>query len=233
VSAAVNVMSAGAARGLVEVIQQGYERDAGVALAVTYGAVGTIRELLVSGAPCDVVVLTPAILGPLERDGRIDARTRAPLGKVHTGIAVKDGASVPAIGDAAALREALLAAQALYVHDPERATAGIHCVAMLKRLGIAGEMAARLRPFAHGAAAMQALARSTERNAIGCTQVTEIRYTSGVVLVGTLPAPFELATLYEAATAAGASDAARAFATFLTGPGTRALRQSGGFDVSA
>jgi len=229
----LHVMSAGAARGLVETLAPTFERDAGIRLHATFGAVGTIRELLASGAPCDALILTPAVLDPLIRDGRVDASTQAPLGLVHTGIAVKQGAHAPAIDDAAALRAALVAASELFVPDPERATAGIHCVAMLKRLGIAGEMASRLRSCPHGAAAMQALARARESNAIGCTQVTEIIHTPGVTLVGTLPAPFELSTLYLVAVMADARSAAQAreFATLVGGATSRALRVEGGFDT--
>jgi molybdate transport system substrate-binding protein len=229
----LHLMSAGAARGLVETLAPTFEREAGVRLHATFGAVGTIRELLATGAPCDAVILTPAVLDPLIRDGRIDASTQAPLGLVHTGIAVKQGAREPAIDDAPALREAFVGASELFVPDPERATAGIHCVAMLKRLGIAGEMASRLRACPHGAAAMQALARARDSNAIGCTQVTEIIYTPGVTLVGMLPAPFELSTLYLVAVAADAGNAAvaRDFAALVGGARTRALRTDGGFDT--
>jgi molybdate transport system substrate-binding protein len=229
----VHVMSAGAARGLVEAIKSSFEHDAGARLSATFGSVGTIRELLATDVRCDVVILTAAALEPLARDGRIDATSLGLLGNVHTGIAVKKGARAPAIGDAAALREAFLGAPALFIPDPERATAGIHCVAMLKRLGIAGEMASRLRSYPHGAAAMQALARSTDDGAIGCTQVTEIKYTPGVALVGTLPPPFELRTPYAVAvtTRARHTDHARAFAARLSGDKTAALRAEGGFDI--
>jgi molybdate transport system substrate-binding protein len=229
----LHVMSAGAARGLVESLKPSFERETGARLHATFGAVGTIRELLATDAPCDVVILTAAVLDPLVRDGRIDAKTRVPLGLVHTGIAVKEGARAPSIGDAAALRDALLAASELYVPDPERATAGIHTVAMLKRLGIAGDMASRLRAYPHGAAAMQGLARSRDETALGCTQVTEIKYTPGVTLVGMLPAPFELSTLYSVAVALGARNARRAreFAALLGGAATQPLRAEGGFET--
>jgi molybdate transport system substrate-binding protein len=230
----LHVMSAGAARGLVGSVKASYEREASVNLTVTFGTVGTIRELLATDAPCDVLILTPAVLEPLATARRIDPATRAPLGLVHTGIAVRQGAHAPAIDDAASLRDAMLAASALFVPDPERATAGIHCVAVLKRMGIAGEMARRLRPYAHGVAAMEALAQSRAEGALGCTQVTEIEYTQGVTLVGTLPPPFELSTLYSVAVTTNAlePERARAFAAFLAGPKTHAIRRERGFDVS-
>ena len=66
-------------------------------------------------------------------------------------------------------------------------------------------MAARLRMFANGATAMRELAGADD-GAIGCTQATEIRYTPGLALVGALPPPFALATVYGAAIGRGARD---------------------------
>ena len=69
---------------------------------------------------------------------------------------------------------------------------------------------------------------------MGCTQVTEIEYTPGVTLVGELPAPFELATVYSVALATQAADAALAqrFVERVCGPDALELRRAGGFVVT-
>jgi molybdate transport system substrate-binding protein len=130
------------------------------------------------------------------------------------------------------LKQALLAASALHLPDPEPATAGIHCVDVLRRLAILPEMQPRLRPFPNGATAMAELARSGDRAALGCTQVTEILYTEGVDLVGLLPAGFGLSTEYTAAVAtrARAPALARSFVRRLAGAATAATRRNGGFE---
>jgi molybdate transport system substrate-binding protein len=68
---------------------------------------------------------------------------------------------------------------------------------------------------------------------VGCTQVTEIRYTEGVMLVGPLPLEFDLATTYSVALATSARfpDAARTLADLLTGENSLELRRKGGFDA--
>jgi molybdate transport system substrate-binding protein len=103
---------------------------------------------------------------------------------------------------------------------------------VLDALGIAAEVAARLRPFPNGAAAMQALARAPDARPIGCTQVTEILNTPGVALVGPLPIEFELATVYTAGvcTRAALPDQARDFAALLGSPAARAVREQAGFE---
>jgi molybdate transport system substrate-binding protein len=143
---------------------------------------------------------------------------------------------LPAIDSADALRSTLLAASALYLPDATRSTAGAHVVAVLDRLGIGDAIAPRLRMHANGATAMAALAAAADRSAIGCTQATEIRYTPGLDLVGPLPEPCALATVYSAAVATATRNAAaaRALVALLTGPASAALRSAGGFDpVSA
>ena len=228
----LRLLSAGAAKGVAEALQDAYFAVSGCAIAATFGAVGAIREALDDGAPCDVIVLSAAMIDALADEGRVIGGTVRALGRVPTAIAVRAGEPLPAIGDAAALRASLLAAGNIFVPDPERATAGIHFAKVLRALGIYDSVAAALRPFPNGAIAMRALAASTEHGNIGCTQATEIRYTSGVSLAGPLPPQFALATLYAAAVMRDARDpdAARRWVEMLTGPESRELRVAGGFE---
>jgi molybdate transport system substrate-binding protein len=151
---------------------------------------------------------------------------------VHTGIAVRDGERSPTIADGAALRATLLAAAGIYFPDPVLATAGIHFAKVLRELGIDEALAERLYPFPNGAAAMGALARSTVPGELGCTQITEIKSTPGVVLAGPLPAGFELATIYTVAlcTRAREPELALRFVRWLSGSSTLSRRQAAGFD---
>jgi molybdate transport system substrate-binding protein len=228
----LELLSAGAAKGVVEALEPAFVPEFGVTLHATFGAVGAMREAFDRGVSSDVIVLTAAMIGALADDGRVRRDTIAALGRVRTGIAVADGEPLPAIADAALLRASLRAASAIYFPDPERATAGIHFVKVLRTLGVYDEIAARLRPHPNGAAAMRTLADAHPAGALGCTQVTEILYTPGVTLVGALSAEFELATVYAAAVArdARSPDEARRFVEWLTGPRSLALRRAGGFE---
>jgi len=114
-------------------------------------------------------------------------------------LAVRAGDSLAEVHDAAGLRAAWLAADAIFVPDTQASTAGIHVAKVLQRLGIADAVAARLRVFPNGATAMRHLAESDAVRPIGCTQSTEIISTSGVRLSGSLPPGCELATIYTAA----------------------------------
>jgi molybdate transport system substrate-binding protein len=231
----LNLLSAGAAKGLVEAMQAPFHAETGAGISGTFGAVGTIREQFLASIQCDVVILTEAILADLAQSGEVVRATIAPLGRVLTGIAVRSGQPCPPIADRAALRETLAAATALYCPDPERATAGIHFVKVLRELDLWRDVAPRLRSYPSGAVAMGELARTQEPGLVGCTQVTEILYTPGVVLVGSLPAEFELATLYSAAVSSRARhpQLARRLVEMLAGPTAARLRAAGGFSPAA
>jgi molybdate transport system substrate-binding protein len=232
---ALHVLSAGAANGLVLALEREFTSAESVAMEHSFGAVGVIRERLDAGAPCDVLILTLPMLNALADAGRVQRESIEPLGRVRTGIAVRKGQPWPAIGTREALAASFAASDELYLPDPERATAGIHCVNVLKALDLLSSMAARLRPYANGAAAMAALAASATTRPIGCTQVTEIRYTPGVELVGVLPHQFELATIYAVAITAATRmpQIAQRFASLLASDSTRALRVAGGFEEMA
>jgi molybdate transport system substrate-binding protein len=228
----LRILSAGAAQGVVEAIRTPFRAASGAGIDATFGAVGALAEKLRAGERCDVVILTAAMIADLERAAQVLPGTSAPLGRVRTGVAVRTGDALPHIAARAQLAAALRAAPAVYVPDTLRSTAGIHIADVLRRLGLADELAPRLSIHPNGASAMRALAAATVRGAIGCTQITEIRYTPGIMLVGPLPAEFELATVYSVAVSAAARHPAlaRQFAEMIAGLAHRSLREKAGFE---
>jgi molybdate transport system substrate-binding protein len=229
----LHVISGGAAQGLVGQSQAGFETAQGVRLEGSFGAVGMMRDKLLAGAPCDVVILTQALIEELEASGKVVKDSARPLGVVRTGVAVKAGTALPDVGSAAALAALLRRSSGIYFPDPVKATAGIHFMKVLKTLGLHEELAKQLRPFPNGATAMREMAAAQAGDLVGCTQVTEILYTPGVVLAGALPTEFELATVYTAAVCTGAEHAAAAeeLVRLLSGEAAQALRNAGGFEL--
>lgn len=229
----IHLLSGGAAFGLVSRLQERYALESGCAVEGRYSAVGAMREQLLAGAPCDVLILTAALIAELQASGHVALGSARALGKVRTGVAVQQGDASPALDTPEQLKAALLNASAIYFPDPIQATAGIHFMAVLQRLGIDGPLAPRLRPFPNGASAMAEMARSGERGAIGCTQITEILSIPGVRLAAALPKTFELATVYTAAVAARAQNpqAAQALVALLAGAEAASLRRECGFET--
>jgi molybdate transport system substrate-binding protein len=230
----LQLLSGGAAQGLVTALGGQFKSETGCDIAGTFGAVGAMRDKLLAGAPADLIILTSALIAELAGGGHVVPGSAVDVGVVRTGLAVRAGEPEPAIGDPADLRRALLAADAIYFPDPKLATAGIHFAKVLGALGIAGEVASRLKPFPNGQAAMGAMAAAGGRP-IGCTQFTEILNTPGVTPVGPLPREFELATVYTAGVCKRAvmPDLAGRLAALLGDDRTRNLRQRLGFEPLA
>lgn len=228
----LHLLSGGAAKGLVSAVQDRFAKQSGIAIEGRFDAVGKMKDQLLAGVPCDVVILTSALITQLTESCDVTSGSARPLGLVKTGIAVKDGATIPPLATVAQFRQALLAAGAIYFPDPEKATAGIHFMKVMRLLGVDTEMAGRLHPYPNGAAAMEALAQSSEPNAIGCTQATEIIVAPGVRLAASLPPEFELATVYTAAVSSRATQprAAAALIELLTSEEAAGLRSAGGFE---
>lgn len=228
----LHILSGGAAQGLVKQLRGTFYKETGRAIDGTFGAVGLMREKLLAGAPCDVLILTEALIAQLTASGHAVPGSARALGAVKTAVAVKTGQPHPEVNTPEALKAALLAAKGIYFPDPLKATAGIHFMNVLKKLGIDAELAPRLHVFPNGAAAMGAMAQAAEAGLIGCTQVTEIMYTPGVELVAKLPKEFELATLYVGAVAVKAEQpqAATLLIDMLASEDNKELRRAGGFE---
>ena len=87
----LHLLSAGAAQGLVEALAPQFLAQTGIALRSTFGAVGAIREKLLAGDRCDALILTEAMIDQLVATGHVVAGTQAALGRVRTGIGVRNG----------------------------------------------------------------------------------------------------------------------------------------------
>lgn len=231
----LHILSGGAAQGLVRKLQPAFEREHGCRIAGTFGAVGAMQDQLLAGAPCDLVILSEALIAQLAGRGEVVGATARPLGVVHTGIALPADAPEAEIASPAALKALLEQASAIHMPDPAKATAGIHFMKVLNALGVAAGAAAKLRSFPNGTTAMAELARAPQPGAVGCTQVTEILATPGVRLAGLLPRPHGLATTYTAAVCSRAEEAALAVHLIgaLTAAEAASVRRGCGFDAAA
>jgi molybdate transport system substrate-binding protein len=227
----LNILSGGAAQGLVKSLAPAFKAKTGLDIDGEFGAVGAMADKLRSGRPADIIILTEALVGTLASERLVAPSSVRNIGVVETALAVRAGDPLASAPDQAALRKALLAADAIYVPDTKTSTAGAHVAKVLTLLGILGEVESRLKIYPNGVTAMRQLAESPERHPIGCTQATEIISTSGAALSGALPPGCDLATMYTAAVAAGASrpQAARILIDLLTTADHGRLRASAGF----
>jgi len=75
-----------------------------------------MKQKLLDGAPCDVVILTAALIEQLAASGHVLAGSARHLGSVKTGVAVKSGTPWPQVETAEQLKAAMLALTGIYFY---------------------------------------------------------------------------------------------------------------------
>jgi molybdate transport system substrate-binding protein len=227
----LNILSGGAAHGLVASLAAEFKAKTGFDIKGEFGAVGGMADKLRKGVAADLIILTAALLKTLADEKLIVPSSIRDVGVVETALAVRSSDPQVTAPDAGALRAAFLAADAIFVPDTKASTAGIHVAKVLAQLGIADEVALRLKIYPNGATAMGELAASSAKRPIGCTQSTEIIATKGVQLSGVLPKGCDLATTYTAGITTNAAHAreAQALIDLLTSAQAHEARVRAGF----
>jgi molybdate transport system substrate-binding protein len=227
----LNILSGGAAHGLVADLAPAFKARTGFAIKGEFGAVGGMADKLRNGVATDIIILTSALVAKLAGEKLVVPSSIRDVGLVETALAARSADPIVSAKNADELRAAFLAADAIFVPDTRASTAGIHVAKVLAQLGIADEVSARLKVYPNGATAMRELAASSAARPLGCTQSTEIIATKGVTLSGALPKGSELATMYTAGIATRAAHAgeAEALIELLTGTEAREARARAGF----
>lgn len=226
----IKVLSAGAVRRALAELSEAYRGPGGEAVEVAFHTAPQIRELLAEGTgDLDVIVGPVSLLDHLEERGLIDAVTRVELGGVKAAIALPTDAPAIDIASSDAVREAVRRASEVIFNT---ASSGQYVEKMLVTLGVADEVAGKVKRFPDAEAAMAYLGKSAPPGAIGFGQSSAIRVYEplGVRQLGVLPAGIGNVTTYHAAVATGAPnrDAAKAFLTYLVSDGSLArFRETG------
>jgi molybdate transport system substrate-binding protein len=230
--ATIRILSGGAAQAVVEKIAADFQRDTGQEIIAEFSAVGAMAAKVVAGEPVDAVILTAALIDDLIAKGFVTAGSRADLGRVGTGVAVRAGTPLPDVSSADVLRGNMLAAEKIVCPDPAVATAGKVVMNLVERLRIAHQVRRKMHFFPNGYAAMRALAASGGTREMGITQITEIVPNKGVTLAGPLPGELQAKTVYSAGLIARArqSEAAEAFLARLTSPASRPILTAAGYE---
>jgi molybdate transport system substrate-binding protein len=215
---ALRLFVAGAAKAGVESLLPGY--DPGEPVQASYDTAGALRDRVLRGDEPDLVVLSDAAVDALAARGLIRDGDRREIGGVVVGLAVRQGAPLPDIATADALRRTLLAASAIGSADAARgATSGAQFDKAVDGLGIRAPIAAKLTVLPTGGEVSQGVAAG--RFELGISQSSEILAVAGVTFVGALPAPYGLRTPYAIAVLGGSARGRRLMA-YLDTPAARA-----------
>ena len=191
-----------------------FERATGHKLVIRYDAAGALKRRIESGEAFDVVI-APAGIDDLIKQGKVVANTRAPIARADQGVAVRAGAPKPDISSVDAFKRTLLNAKSIAYGD-EGATR-VYLENLFQRLGIAAEMKAKTK-LQKGGHVTQAVADGEAE--LGFTFISNILPVLGAELAGPIPGALESSAFFTAAIATGAKEpeAAKALIEFLRAP---------------
>jgi molybdate transport system substrate-binding protein len=218
-AADIKVISAGAVRGLIAGMIADYARETGHTFDFKVGTTGQLRAIIASGEPADLIIASAPLMGELEKSGKMQPGSRADLGRVGIGVAVRDGASAPDLATPEAFKQALIDARSVAYTDPrEGGTSSTYVLGVLDRFGIADAVTKKAVLTNGGHAAVEKVARGEAEIAV--TLISEIVAVKGARLAAPVPQALQLYTVYAAAIPASSTDpaAARAFIAALAGP---------------
>jgi molybdate transport system substrate-binding protein len=216
-AAEITLIGPGGVRAAAEELIPGFEKKTGNKVKATFGSGLGTKAQVTKGDVFDVVIAQPPY-PELLASGNVVTGSATPLATVAVGIAVKKGAKKPDISTPDAVKKALLAAKSVSYPDAKGgAAAGVSFLDTLKKMGIADQMQATLKPAQGGAGAMKMAA--TGEAEIGLTFMSEME-DPGIDIVGPLPTQISEVTKLVGFVHAKAKDpaAAKALLDYLSSP---------------
>ncbi len=217
VGAEIQVLSAGAIEPGLKAAAAAFDKQTGHTTRITFNTAPELRKRMEGNPAFDVVIAPPAVINDFAGTGKLLA-ARAPVGRVGMGVTVRDGAAVPDISNADALKRSVLDAESLVFN---RASTGLYLEGLLKKMDIYSQVEGKTVRYPDGAAVMEHVIKGKGRE-IGFGAITEILLYQGkgLKLIGPVPAEVQNYTSYTAAPLASTTQAALAqeFVTFLSGP---------------
>jgi molybdate transport system substrate-binding protein len=228
--AAIKIMSGGAPKEIFLQLTPQFERQSGAKIEYVFAVMSALRDKLAAGEKADVLVMPTNILDGYQQNGVVQAQGRAILGLVSINAVIRAGAPKPDLSTPEKVKQAILNSQAIIHATPGATPSGTHMGKLIEQLGIADAMKGRIihRPALEGGVQLVASGEAE----IGFYPKSEVVNTSGLTVVGPLPAAIQLMTIYGAAVAAAsaAPQEAAAFIAFMSSPAHRAAWTQAGFD---
>ena len=228
-AAEIAVLSAGAIEPGLKAAAAAFEKQNGHKVRITFNTAPQIIKRIAAGDVFDVIIAPPSLIADFTRAGKIEGGG-VDVGRVGSGVAVRPGAPVPAIGTADDIRRAVLDADSIVFN---RASTGIYFENLLKKMGVWERVEQKTIRYDTGAEVMKRALKGKGRE-VAFGPITEILLEKGqgLVFVGPLPTEIQNYTSYVAAPvkASAQKTIAEAFVGFLGGSAAKPLFVAAGIE---
>ena len=196
-------------QGAITQLGPQFERETGNKLILTFGPTGGVAARVKNGEPFDMVIVSETAMAGLVKLGKVVEQGRTDIARVGISVAIRRGDSRPDISSVESFKAALLAAKSIsYTNPVDGGFSGVYFAELLKRLGIAEKLAPKTK-LARGGTSSGALVASGEAE-IAIQTTSDLVPTSGIEIVGPLPAEIQNFTVISAGISAEAVDPAAA-----------------------
>lgn len=231
----LKVLCAGALSTIIDELVPAFERASGSTVSITYDRSGMVRTQVLAGKIVDVVMTTQEAVDDLVQQKMVVADSVAIVGRSRIGVAVRAGTGKPDIGSVASFKRALLDAKSIAYADPATGSpSGNHFVRVLQQLGVASEVASKLKCIGPGKDGVVVVCEAVASGdaEFGIQQIAEILAVPDVELAGALPLELQKTTIFSAAVGSGASDLnlARRFIQFITSEASSVVVKAKGME---
>ena len=227
-AAEIKVISSVGVKAVLEELVPQFERASQHKVTIAFGTAVPLKRQIDAGESFDVVILTPALVEDLARQGKVAPGTSANVSKSGIGVAIRAGAPKPDISTAEAFKRAVLNAKSIaYSKEGQSGTA---MARIMERLGIADEMKPRtVLETRSGLTAANVVEGKAE---LAFVLISEILPIAGAELAGPLPADLQNYVVFTAGVSPAARDAAaaKAFIDFLKGPAAAPVLKAKGME---
>jgi molybdate transport system substrate-binding protein len=211
----LKVLSGNGSHPAVIALTKQFEQATGHKVTVDFFVNPDVKKKIEAGEYFDVTVLNPPVLDDLIKQGKVAANSRAVIGRIGLGAAIKSGAPKPDISTVEGFKKTMLSINS--VAYPGDGASGIYFVSLLDRMGIGAEMKPKLRPMS-GEYNVEVVATGTVDMVV--VVASRIYGVPGVDMLGLIPK--ELQTWIGFATGVNPqskhAEAARALTKFLSTP---------------
>lgn len=187
----LRAISSMATRQLLAELSAHYRAATGVEAQIeSVGGVDAAQRVQ-AGEAFDLVFLASDAIGKLAGAGKVLAGSRVDIVRSGVGVAVKAGTPRPYIGSEEALKRAVLDAPTIgYSTGPS----GTALMQLFERWGIAAQLRERLVQATPGVPVASLVAQG--RAALGFQQLSELIHVPGIEIVGPMPEPVQIITIF-------------------------------------
>jgi molybdate transport system substrate-binding protein len=225
-AAEIKVISSIGVKAALEELKPHFERATEHKLAITYGTAVPLKRQIDAGETFDVVILTPAMLEDLAKQGKVAPESKIDVAKAGIGVAIRAGAAKPDLSTPDAFKQALLNAKSIAYS--KEGQSGPMMAGIIERLGISEEM--KPKTVLETRSGLVAANVVEGRAELAFTLISEILPMSGADFAGPLPSALQRYVVFTAGIAPAAKDAAAAksFIDFFEAPAALPVLKTAG-----